>query len=203
MQRIGKFITFEGIDGAGKSSHIEWFAAQLTGRGYTVLQSREPGGTPLGEKLRQLILHDAMQPATEALLVFAARQEHVLNVISPALAAGKVVLCDRFSDATFAYQGYGRQFSLAKLAELEQWVHAGLQPDLTVVFECSPATAARRLAASRPADKFEREDEAFFSKVADGYKARALENPARFATVNSEQAIEQVRAALQIIVDRL
>ena len=129
-----KFITFEGIDGAGKSSHIGWFADALRARGHSVVLTREPGGTALGEKLRHIILHDAMQPATEALLVFAARQEHVLQVITPALTRGDWVLCDRFTDATFAYQGYGRQFPLEKLATLEHWVHADLQPDLTVGF---------------------------------------------------------------------
>jgi dTMP kinase len=196
----GKFITFEGIDGAGKSSHIAWFADELRARGHDVVLTREPGGTLLAEKLRQIILNDAMQPATEALLVFAARQEHVLQVIEPALARGEWVLCDRFTDATFAYQGYGRGFDLAKLAELEHWVQGLLQPGLTVVFECSPATAAARLAASRPADKFEREDIAFFTRVAEGYRARMRSEPSRFRAVNSEQPMDAVRAALHEVL---
>jgi dTMP kinase len=198
-----KFITFEGIDGAGKSSHIEWFAQALRARGHAVVLTREPGGTPLGEKLREIVLHDAMHSATEALLVFAARQEHVLQVIQPALARGDWVLCDRFTDATFAYQGYGRQFSLAKLTELERWVHADLQPDLTIVFECAPAVAAARLAKARAADKFEAESEVFFTLVSKGYQQRASENPARFRLVNSEQTPDAVRAALAKILEAL
>jgi dTMP kinase len=196
----GKFITFEGIDGAGKSSHIAWFADEIRARGHEVMLTREPGGTPLAEKLRQIILNDAMQPATEALLVFAARQEHLLQVIEPALARGAWVLCDRFTDATFAYQGYGRGFDLAKLVELERWVQGSLQPALTVVFECSAATAAARLAASRPADKFEREDIVFFTRVAEGYHARMRSEPSRFRVVNSEQPMDAVRAALHEVL---
>lgn len=199
----GKFITFEGIDGAGKSSHIAWFSEQLQSQGIPVILTREPGGTPLGEKLREIVLNDNMQPATEALLVFAARQEHVLQVICPALENGVWVLCDRFSDATFAYQGYGRGFPPAKLDILENWVHSGLQPDLTVIFDCTPAIAAKRLALSRKADKFELESLDFFTRVRKGYIDRALQWPQRFAKVNSDQSMDDVRMQLVPLVDHL
>ncbi len=172
-QARGRFITFEGIDGAGKSSHLDWFADRLRMHGIDCLQTREPGGTPLGERLRELVLHEPMQPATEALLIFAARQEHLLERIEPALAAGRWVLCDRFTDATFAYQGYGRGFDLRRLAELERWVQGELRPDATVVFDCPPQLAAERLGRARAADRFEREGLAFFERVARGYGARA------------------------------
>lgn len=201
--RPGKFISFEGIDGAGKSSHISWLVEQLTQQGISVVSSREPGGTPIGEKLREIILNDEMQPATEALLAFAARQENVLTVIQPALDNGKWVLCDRFTDSTFAYQGYGRGFSLEKLAELERWVHADLQPTFTIIFDCDPAVAAQRLADSRVADKFERQSLDFFIRVRDGYLARAAQTPKRYAVINSNQSMDAVRAALSPLVTQL
>jgi dTMP kinase len=194
----GKFITFEGIDGAGKTSHISWVTAHLQILGHTIVQTREPGGTPLGEKLRDIILNDSMQPATEALLVFAARQEHVLQVIEPALSKGYWVLSDRFTDATFAYQGYGRGFDLNDLAQLEQWVQRGLQPDLTLVFDCPEAVAAQRLAKAREADKFERESQAFFKRVREGYLARAKAQAGRFLIIDSSQPPDHVRQALQL-----
>jgi len=170
----GRFVSFEGIDGAGKSSHIEALAAWGRERGVEVLLTREPGGTPLAERLRELFLHEAMDPLTEALLVFAARRDHVRQCIAPALARGALVLCDRFTDATFAYQGAGRGFDEAVLAQLEAWVQQGLQPDLTLWFDLAPAEAARRRAAVRSADRLEREDEAFFTRVRDGYARAAL-----------------------------
>src|ERR1700748_3818195 len=157
----GRFITFEGIDGAGQSSHIEALAEWARARAAEVVLAREPGGTPLAEKLRALFLHEAMDPLTEALLVFAARRDHLREVIEPALARGAVVLCDRFTDSTFAYQGAGRGFDLAVLAHLETWGQQGRQPDLTRWFDGAPAQAARRRAAVRSADRLEREDEAF------------------------------------------
>jgi dTMP kinase len=190
----GRFVTFEGIDGAGKSSHIEALADWARARGAEVVLTREPGGTPLAERLRELFLHEPMDPLTEALLVFAARRDHLRQVIEPALARGALVLCDRFSDATFAYQGAGRGFDLAVLAQLEAWVQQGRQPDLTLWFDLDPLEAARRRAAVRSADRLEREDEAFFTRVRDGYAQRAQAAPARFARIDAAQAREAVRA---------
>ena len=194
----GLFISFEGIDGAGKSSHIEALAQAFKAAGRAVLQTREPGGTPLAEKLRDMVLHDAMDPLCEALLVFAARRDHLNHVIEPALARGDVVLCDRFTDATFAYQGAGRGFSLDVLTQLEHWVQAlpsgGLrQPDITVWFALDPAIAAERLSAARLPDRFESQPLAFFQSVHNGYAARAASDPKRFAQLDASASIEQVR----------
>ena len=190
----GRFITFEGIDGAGKSSHIEALADWARACGVEVVLTREPGGTPLAERLRELFLHETMDALTEALLVFAARRDHLRTVIEPALARGALVLCDRFTDATFAYQGAGRGFDAAVLAQLETWVQEGRQPDLTLWFDLAPAEAARRRAAVRSADRLEREDEAFFTRVRDGYARRAQATPARFARIDAAQTREAVRA---------
>ena len=197
----GLFISFEGIDGAGKSSHIEALAQAFKAAGRAVLQTREPGGTPLAEKLRDMVLHDAMDPLCEALLVFAARRDHLNHVIEPALARGDVVLCDRFTDATFAYQGAGRGFSLDVLTQLELWVQAlpsgGLrQPDITVWFALDPAIAAKRLSAARLPDRFESQPLAFFQSVHNGYAARAASDPKRFAQLDASASIEQVRQDL-------
>ena len=194
----GLFISFEGIDGAGKSSHIEALAQAFKAAGRALVQTREPGGTPLAEKLRDMVLHDAMDPLCEALLVFAARRDHLNHVIEPALARGDVVLCDRFTDATFAYQGAGRGFSLDVLTQLEHWVQAlpsgGLrQPDITVWFDLDPAIAAKRLSAARLPDRFESQPLAFFQSVHNGYAARAASDPKRFAQLDASASIEQVR----------
>ena len=188
----GRFITFEGIDGASKSSHIGPLADWLKGRGHTVVVTREPGGTPLAEALRDIVLHRSMDAMTEALLVFAARRDHVQQQIRPALAAGTTVLCDRFTDATFAYQGGGRGFDLAVLGQLEAWVQEGLQPDMTLWFDLPPSVAAQRRAAARAADRFEAEDEAFFERVRQGYQRRCRAQPARFAVLDAERTPEQV-----------
>jgi dTMP kinase len=193
----GLFISFEGIDGAGKSSHVETLAGAFRAQGRAVTVTREPGGTPLAEKLRTLALNDAMDPLTEALLMFAARRDHLQQVIEPALARGEAVLCDRFTDATFAYQGGGRGFDLAVLSQLERWVQAtpggGLrEPDLTLLFDLDPAIAAQRLAGARVPDKFEAQPIGFFSRVARGYDQRVVQNPARFARINADQARERV-----------
>jgi len=188
----GRFITFEGIDGAGKSSHIGRLADWLKGKGHAVVVTREPGGTPLAEALRDIVLHQSMDAMTEALLVFAARRDHVQQLIRPALAAGSTVLCDRFTDATFAYQGGGRRFDLAVLEQLEAWVQAGLQPDLTLWFDLPPRVAAQRRAAARAADRFEAEDEAFFERVRQGYQRRCQAQPSRFAVLDAERTPEQV-----------
>lgn len=199
----GKFISFEGIDGAGKSSHISWFVESLIASGISVASSREPGGTPLGEKLREVILNDDMAPATEALLAFAARQENIEKILKPALASGKWVVCDRFTDSTFAYQGYGRGFPLKKLEILENWVQEDLRPTFTIIFDCDPEVAAQRLADSRVADKFERQSPEFFTRVREGYLARASQQPARYAIINSNQPMDMVRAALAPLLAQL
>ncbi|MCC2634661.1 MAG: dTMP kinase [Ramlibacter sp.] len=196
----GLFLSFEGIDGAGKSTHIEALAAAFRAAGRTVVLTREPGGTPLAEKLRALALNDPMDPLTEALLMFAARRDHLLQVIEPALARGEVVLCDRFTDATFAYQGGGRGFDARVLATLEQWVQgvealpAGAlrQPHLTAWFDLDPAVAAQRLAGARVPDKFESQPQAFFARVAAGYAARAQADPGRFLRIAADQPREAV-----------
>ncbi len=196
----GLFISFEGIDGAGKSSHIAAVADWFRARGRHVTLTREPGGTPLAEKLRELLLHDAMDPLSEALLMFAARRDHLRQVILPGLARGEVVISDRFTDATFAYQGYGRGFDLQVLQTLEQWVQQQpgqdslLEPELCFWFDLPPAIAASRLAGARAPDKFEAEAEPFFQRVASGYAARAAQSPRRFARIDASQGMEQVRA---------
>lgn len=199
----GIFITFEGIDGAGKSSHIGALADLWRAQGRSVTLTREPGGTPLAEQLRTLLLHDAMDPLSEALLMFAARRDHLLQVIEPALARGDVVLCDRFTDATFAYQGHGRGFDLGTLATLEQWVQTVpacatvRQPDLTLWFDVPPAVAAARLAGARDPDKFEALPTEFFARVAAGYAARLQADPARFVRINAELPLPDVWAQVQ------
>ncbi|MBK1612096.1 dTMP kinase [Rubrivivax gelatinosus] len=197
----GRFLSFEGIDGAGKSSHIEWLAGWLRERGREVLVTREPGGTELAERLRELVLHQPMDALTEALLVFAARRDHLATQIEPALARGSVVLCDRFTDATFAYQGAGRGFDLGVLATLETWVQQGRQPDLTLWFDLAPATAAARRAAVRAPDRFESQDQAFFERVRAGYARRAADDPARFAIVDASATPEAVRRQIETTLD--
>lgn len=192
----GRFITVEGIDGAGKTTHIQALEDTWRAAGHEVVRTREPGGTPLAEQLRAMVLHESMDPLTESLLVFAARRDHVLSVIEPALARGAWVLCDRFTDATFAYQGGGRGFDLTILGQLEQWVHAGRQPDLTLLFDLPPAVAAERLRAARQPDRFEAQDGVFFDRVRQAYLQRMAACPARFALIDAHQAPEQVRAAV-------
>jgi dTMP kinase len=188
----GRFITFEGIDGAGKSSHIEPLAALLREQGHRVHVTREPGGTPLAERLRELVLHESMDALTEALLVFAARNDHLTRAIEPALARGETVLCDRFTDATFAYQGGGRGFDWTALSQLEAWVQRGRQPHLTLWFDLSPVEAARRRGAARAPDRFEREELAFYERVRAGYERRASEQPARFVRIDASLAPDAV-----------
>ncbi len=180
-----RFITFEGIDGAGKSSHIDAVATHLRARGATVVLTREPGGTPLAERLRELLLHSPMDYLTESLLVFAARRDHVQNVIAPALARGDVVLCDRFTDATFAYQGGGRGFDPQVLSTLENWVHAQVQPDLTLWFDLPAEVASQRRAAARQPDRFEQQDTEFFERVRGAYAQRAAADSARVKRVDA------------------
>lgn len=202
----GLFISFEGIDGAGKSTHIEGLAKALQDAGCKVTLTREPGGTALAEKLRGMILNDAMDALTESLLVFAARRDHIESVIRPALTRGDVVLCDRFTDATFAYQGGGRGFDVATLSTLEAWVqgHGGsvLQPDLTYWFDLAPSIAAERLAGARVPDKFESQPVAFFEAVRGGYAARCDAQPARFARIEANQTKEAVFADVIAVAKR-
>ncbi|MBI3283988.1 MAG: dTMP kinase [Burkholderiales bacterium] len=207
MKPTGKFITFEGIDGAGKSTHIAYVAEQLRQRlqaqGVAVLTTREPGGTPLGEALREILLQQKMHLETEALLMFAVRREHLAQVIEPALQRGDWVISDRFTDASFAYQGGGRKLSLDKLAVLEQWVHPHLQPDLTLLFDVPLDVARARLDASRELDKFEKEQADFFGATRNEYLRRAAEFPQRFRIVDSTQTIAAIRARLDQLIASL
>ena len=197
MNRL--FISVEGIDGAGKSSHIDAMAAAMRATGHGVCVTREPGGTPLAEKLREVVLHTPMDALTESLLIFAARRDHIAQVIRPALARGEVVLCDRFTDATFAYQGGGHGFDLDVLGTLERWVQMEegstlLQPALTLWFDLPARVAAQRLTGARVPDKFEAQPQAFFEKVIAGYARRAALEPQRFARIHADQTPDAVRA---------
>ena len=197
----GKFVTLEGVDGAGKSTHLEWIAKRLEAAGKKVVVTREPGGTPLGEALRELLLAQSMHLETETLLMFAARREHLEQVILPALAAGKWVLSDRFTDATFAYQGGGRGLDLSRIETLEHWVHQGLQPDLTLVFDLSVEEAKRRRAAATSApDRFEQEDLEFFARVRAVYLDRAARYPKRIQLIDAGRTIDNIRKSLEEIL---
>ena len=197
----GRFITFEGIDGAGKSTHIDTVAQRLRHAGATVVCTREPGGTPLAERMRDMVLHATMDVLTETLLVFAARRDHIRQVIDPALARGETVLCDRFTDATFAYQGFGRGAPIEQLERLEQMVHGELQPDLTIWFDLPAQLAAERRAQARAADRFEQQDLEFFERVRSGYAARAAAMPERFARIEAslprDAVWQQITAVLE------
>jgi len=205
----GIFISFEGIDGAGKSSHVQAVADAFAQAKRQVVLTREPGGTPLAEKLRDMVLHDSMDPLSEVLLMFAARRDHLQQVIEPALARGDVVVCDRFTDATFAYQGAGRGFDLNVLRQLELWVQAlplgGLrQPDLTLWFSLDPAIAAERLSNARVPDRFEAQPAAFFAKVHQGYSDRLQADSKRFARIDASASLEQVREqVMKVLHQRL
>ena len=203
----GRFITLEGVDGAGKSTHVQWIAERLSARGHRVVATREPGGTALGESLRDLLLATPMTHEAETLLMFAARAEHVAQVIAPALARGDWVLCDRFTDATFAYQGGGHGVSAELIAVLAARVHGNFNPDLTLLFDVPPAVSRARLerAASegRALDKFEREAQAFFDRVRATYLARAAADPARFRVIDATRPVADVRADIAGIVATL
>ena len=194
----GKFITFEGIDGAGKSSHVEWLADWLRDRGLNVRVTREPGGTPLGEKLRTLLLSESMHLETETLLMFAARREHLAELIEPALEKGEWVVCDRFTDATYAYQGGGRGLDRGKLNTLENWVHGHLQPDLTLLFDLPFEVARQRIAlATRDLDRFEQERADFHDRVRHAYLDRAAAHPERFAVIDADRSLNDIRKTLE------
>ncbi|MBX9429982.1 dTMP kinase [Ralstonia pseudosolanacearum] len=203
----GKFITFEGIDGAGKSTHLAWFAQQLEARlapqGRKVVVTREPGGTPLGERLREVLLHERMHLETEALLMFASRREHIAEVIQPALERGDWVISDRFTDATFAYQGGGRGLAIERLEALEQWVQQGLQPTRTLLFDLAPEVAAARLADARTPDKFEAESAQFFVRTRAEYLRRAAAEPGRFVIIDAARARDDIRKDLETLLASL
>ena len=197
----GRFITFEGIDGAGKSTQHAWMVDYLRARGHTVVATREPGGTPLGEKLRSLLLAEPMHLETEALLMFAARREHVAQVIEPALARGEWVICDRFVDASFAYQGGGRGLSWTKLEQLANWVLGDLRPDLTLIFDAPVAVAQQRLHASTAnPDRFEQEQSAFFERVRSAYLRLAIENPERVKLIDATRTPSLINKELEVIL---
>ena len=200
----GRFISLEGIDGAGKSTQHTWLVAYLRGLGHTVVATREPGGTPLGEKLRSLLLAEPMHLETEALLMFAARREHMAQVIEPALARGDWVVCDRFADASFAYQGGGRGLEWRRLEELANWVLGGLRPDLTLVFDAPVAIAQQRLhAATSNPDRFEQEQSAFFERVRSAYLRIAAENPERVRLIDATQTMIIINKSLEKIIATL
>jgi dTMP kinase len=203
MNARGKFITFEGIDGAGKSTHIGFVNDFLVAQGKTVVSSREPGGTPLGEKLRELLLHEKMHLETEALLMFASRREHMAQVIEPGLDSGAWVLSDRFSDASFAYQSGGRGLDRVKMEALENWVHPQLQPDLTLLFDVPLEVARERLDATRTLDKFEREQEEFFARCRAEYLRRAAQFPQRFAVIDSTRSIAATQDTIREALEKL
>jgi len=205
MGTQGRFITLEGIDGAGKSTHLSFIADLLTRRGVSVRVTREPGGTRLGEKLRELLLDpkQTVHPDTETLLLFAARQEHLHSVIRPALAAGQCVVCDRFTDATFAYQGWGRGIDLTKLETLESWVQGQLQPDLTLYFDVPTEVARERIEATRTRDRFEQEQQAFFERVRNGYLDRAARHPHRIRILDSQRPLTDIQKELESILIRI
>jgi len=203
----GRFITLEGIDGAGKSTHVTWIRELLEGQGHRVVATREPGGTPLGEKLRELLLHQPMAHDTEALLMFAARREHVERLIRPSLARGDFVLCDRFTDATYAYQGGGHGVDVRRIRELEAWVHGDCIPDRTLLFDVPTHVSRERLARNvregRALDKFEREYAAYFDRVRAAYLDRANDEPKRFRVIDSTEPIDMVRANLVAALEDL
>lgn len=200
----GKFITLEGMDGAGKSTHIPAILAMLEAQGREVVSTREPGGTPLGEELRELLLHQGMHPETETLLMFAARREHIAQVILPALQRGAYVVSDRFTDATYAYQSGAKGVDAGKVLALESWVQGDLQPDLTLLFDVPVEVSVARLASARAPDKFERENAAFFERLRKAYLQRAQDNPLRFRIINSHQPLEKVQAdVLRVMTDFL
>lgn len=201
----GKFITLEGMDGAGKTTHLQWLRGRLAARNLSLVVTREPGGTPLGEALRRLLLdsHDARCPETEALLMFAARNEHIAQVIEPALAAGQWVLCDRFTDATYAYQAGGSGMDWERIAVLEEWVQGSLQPDLTLYFDLAPELGLARARQAREPDRFEREQSDFYVRVRAAYCRRAAENPRRIHVLDAARSIHEIQVKLDKIISTI
>jgi len=203
VMTVGKFITFEGIDGAGKSTHLDFVAKWLQAKGKRVVVTREPGGTPLGEKLRELVLHEKMHLETEALIMFASRREHLAQVIEPALARGEWVISDRFRSGRVAVRGGGRKLDRAMLEALEQWGHPHLQPNLTLLFDVPLQVARARLDATRELDKFEQEKSDFFAATRQEYLRRAAEFPRRFKVIDSSRTIAVIQAELETILSSL
>ena len=197
----GKLITFEGVDGAGKSTHVEWFANELRSAGHSVVVTREPGGSPLGEKLRELVLHEPMDAVTETLLVFTARDDHLKKRILPALDAGTWVVCDRFTDATVAYQGGGKGVAPGLIEAMRKIVHPDLQPDCTLIFDCAFEVSQERMQRSgRALDRFEREGRAFFERVRAAYLAVAQADPGRVRVIDSTHSLDAIRTELRGIL---
>lgn len=196
----GKFLTLEGVDGAGKSTHIPFIADLLKAKGVELIVTREPGGTALGERLRELLLHEAMHPETETLMMFSARREHIAQVIEPALARGAWVLSDRFTDASFAYQHGGRGVDAEKIVLLENWVQGALQPDLTFLFDVPVKVSCQRLSGARDPDRFEKENAEFFERIRTAYLERALQFPGRFRVIDSSRPLKMIANELQEIV---
>jgi dTMP kinase len=203
IPRRGRFITVEGIDGAGKSTHLPGLCEMLARNGHRTWSTREPGGTPLGERLRGLLLHEAMAPITELLLMFAARREHCEREIWPRLDAGEWIVCDRFTDATYAYQGGGRQIDPERIAEVERYALGGFEPDLTLLFDVPVAVGRARLANGRPLDKFEQEQAEFFERVRQVYLARAAAAPRRCRIIDATRSPSEVRAQIEALVGAL
>jgi dTMP kinase len=199
----GRFVTVEGIDGAGKSTHLPWIRERVARNGRRVWMTREPGGTSLGERLRELLLHEPMAPLTELLLMFAARREHCEREIWPRLASGEWVVCDRFTDATYAYQGGGHRIDSAQIAEVERFALGSFQPDLTLVFDVPVAVSRERLASGRTLDKFERQQGQFFERVRDAYLARANADPRRCRIIDATRSLDEVRAQIARVLEKL
>ena len=203
MNNLGKFITLEGVDGAGKTTHVEFIKKYLADLGINFIMTREPGGTLLGEQLREILLHDDMTPETETLLMFAARNEHIKKVIGPNLKEGKVVISDRFTDATYAYQSGGKGVKDKKIDILKEWVQASLQPDLTFLFDLSVEVSIERLNKTRELDKFEREGKGFHENIRQKYLLLAKASPERFCILNSEESIEEIQNQIKLELDRV
>jgi dTMP kinase len=203
MNNLGKFITLEGVDGAGKTTHVEFIKKYLSDMDVNFIMTREPGGTPLGEQLREILLHDEMTSETETLLMFAARNEHIEKVIRPNLKEGKVVISDRFTDATYAYQAGGKGVKEKKIDILKEWVQRNLQPDLTFLFDLSVEVSIERLTKTREMDKFEREEKSFHENIRQKYLLLAKASPERFCILNSEESIEKIQNQIKLKLDRV
>ena len=203
MNNLGKFITLEGVDGAGKTTHVEFIKKYLSDLGINFVMTREPGGTLLGEQLREILLHDEMGAETETLLMFAARNEHIEKVIRPNLKEGKVVISDRFTDATYAYQAGGKGVKEKKIDILKEWVQANLQPDLTFLFDLSIEISIERLNKTRELDKFEREEKSFHENIRQKYLLLAKASPERFCILNSEESIEEIQNQIKLKLDKV
>jgi len=203
MSNLGKFITLEGVDGAGKTTHIEFIKNYLSDLNINYVMTREPGGTALGEKLRDILLHDEMNPQTETMLMFAARNEHIDKVIRPNLIKGAVVISDRFTDATYAYQAGGKGVKDEKIDILKKWVQEGLRPDLTFLFDLPVEVSIERLNQTRKLDKFEREDKSFHKKIREKYLTLVEASPERFCVLNSEASIEKIQNQIKLKLDEV